>query len=64
MARWHAEHYMMRVEQQMQVSDISVPAFNISGGCSTVGGTSSQCLAWLPTIDVRNLAFISVTAVL
>ena len=32
MARWHAEHYMMRVEQQMQVSDIthSVLAFNIS----------------------------------
>ena len=22
MARWHAEHYMMRVEQRMQVSDI------------------------------------------
>ena len=57
---------MMRVEQRMQVSDIthSVLAFNISGGCSTTGGTSSQRLAWLPTIDVRNLAFISVTAVL
>ena len=55
---------MMRVEQRMQVSDISVLAFNISGGCSTAGGTSSQCQAWLPTIDVRNLAFISVTAVL
>ena len=55
---------MMRVEQQMQVSDIthSVLAFNISGGCSTVKGTSSQCSAWLPTIEVRNLAFISVTA--
>ena len=66
MARWHAEHYMMRVEQRMQVSDIahSVLAFNISGGCSTAGRTSSQRLAWLPTIDVRNLAFISVTAVL
>ena len=66
MARWHAEHYMMRVEQRMQVSDIthSVLAFNISGGCSTAGGTSSQHQAWLPTIDVRNLAFISVTAVL
>ena len=53
---------MMRVEQQMQVSDIthSVLAFS----CSTAGGTSSQRLAWLPTIDVRNLAFISVTAVL
>ena len=36
MARWHAEHYMMRVERQMQVSDIthSVLTFNISGGCS------------------------------
>ena len=57
---------MMRVKQQMQVSDIthSVLALNISGGCSTVEGTSSQHLAWLPTIDVRNLAFISVTAVL
>ena len=57
---------MMRVEQRMQVSDIthSVLAFNISGGCSTAGGTSSQRLDWLPTIDVRNLAFISVTAVL
>ena len=66
MAHWHAEHYMMRVEQRMQVSDIthSVLAFNISGGCSTAGGTSSQRLAWLPTIKVRNLAFISVTAVL
>ena len=56
---------MMRVEQQMQVSDInhSVLAFNISGGCSqTVEGTSSERSAWLPTIDVRNLAFISVTA--
>ena len=62
---WHPEHYMMRVEQR-QVSDIthSVLAFNISGGCSTAGGTSSQRQAWLPTIDVRNLAFISVTAVL
>ena len=30
---------MMRVEQRMQVSDIthSVLAFNISGGCSTAG---------------------------
>ena len=57
---------MMRVEQRMQVSDIthSVLAFNISGCCSTAGGTSSQRPAWLPTIDVRNLAFISVTAVL
>ena len=57
---------MMRVEQQMQVSDTthSILAFNISGGCSTVEGASSQCSAWLPTIDVRNLAFISVTAVL
>ena len=57
---------MMRVEQRMQVCDIthSVLAFNISGGCSTAGGTSSQRQAWLPTIDVRNLAFISVTAVL
>ena len=66
MARWHAEHYMMIVEQRMQVSDIthSVLAFNISGGCSTAGRTSSKRLAWLPTIDVRNLAFISVTAVL
>ena len=68
MARWHAGHYMMRVKQRMQVSDIthSVLAFNISGGCSTAGGTSSQHLAWLPTIDVRKLAFIhvSVTAVL
>ena len=57
---------MMRVEQRMQVSDIthSVLAFNISGGCSTrAGGTASQRQAWLPTIDVRNLAFISVTAV-
>ena len=35
---------MMRVEQQMQVSDIthSVLAFNISGGCSIVEGTSSE----------------------
>ena len=35
---------MMRVEQRMQVSNIahSVLAFNISGGCSTVEGTSSQ----------------------
>ena len=66
MAHWHAEHYMMRVEQQMRVSDIthSVLAFNISGGCSTAAGMSSQHQAWLPTIDVRNLAFISVTAVL
>ena len=57
---------MMRIEQRMQVSDIthSILAFNISGGCSTVEGTSSQRSAWLPTIDVRNLAFISVTAVL
>ena len=59
----------MRVEQRMQVSDITHSvlafyAFNISGGCSTAGGTSSQRPAWLPTIDVRNLAFISVTAVL
>ena len=32
MVHWHAEHYMMRVEQRMQVSDIthSVLAFNIS----------------------------------
>ena len=53
---------MMRVEQRMQVSDIthSVLAFNISGGCSTAEGTSSQRPAWLHTIDVRNLAFISV----
>ena len=57
---------MMRVEQEMQVSYIthSVLAFNISGGCSTIEGTSSQRSAWLPTIDARNLAFISVTAVL
>ena len=57
---------MMRVEQRMQVSDIThcVLAFNISGGCSAAGGTSSQRPALLPTIDVRNLAFISVTAVL
>ena len=57
---------MMRVEQQMQVSDIthSVLAFNISGGCSTVEGMSPQRSAWLPTIDVRNLAFIRVTDVL
>ena len=57
---------MMKVEQRMQVSDIthSVLAFNISGGCSIAGGTSSQRQAWLPTIDVRNLAFISVTAIL
>ena len=57
---------MMRVEQQMQVSDLShsVLAFNISGGRSTAEGTSSQRPPWLPTIDVRNLAFISVTAVL
>ena len=58
---------MMRVEQRMQVSDIThsvLLAFNISGGCSTARGTSSQRPAWLPTIDVRNLAFISVTAVL
>ena len=62
---WHAEHYMMRVEQRMHVSDIthSILAFNISGGCSTVEGTASQSSAWLPTIYVRNLAFISVTAV-
>ena len=55
---------MLRVKQRMQVSDInhSVLAFNISGGCSTVEGTSSERSAWLPTIDVRNLAFISVTA--
>ena len=66
MAHWHAEHYMMRVEQQMQVSDIahSVLAYNISDGCNTAGGTSSQRPAWLPTVDVRNLALISVTAVL
>ena len=39
MVHWHAEHYMMRVEQRMQVSDIthSVLALNISGGCSTAG---------------------------
>ena len=55
---------MMRVEQRIQVSDISALAFNISGGCSIAGGMSSQRPAWLPTIDVRNLAFISVTAVL
>ena len=57
---------MMRVEQRIQVSDIthSILAFYISGGCSTAEGTSSQHLAWLPTIDVRNLAFIGVTAVL
>ena len=57
---------MMRVEQRMQVSDInhSVLAFNIPGGCSTVEGTSSERWAWLPTIDVRNLTFISVTAYL
>ena len=32
MARLHAEHYMMRVEQRMQVSDIthSVLAFNVA----------------------------------
>ena len=50
---------MMRVEQRMQASDTihSVLAFNTSGGCSTVEGTSSQRSAWLPTIDVRNLAF-------
>ena len=60
MARRHAEHYMMRVEQRMQVSDIthSILAFNISGDCSSAGGMSSQRLAWLPTIDVRNLAFM------
>ena len=63
MARWHAEHYVMRVEQRMDITH-SVLAFNISGGCSTAGGTSSQRPAWLSTIDVRNLAFISVTAVL
>ena len=53
---------MIRVEQRMQVSDIThnVLAFNISGGYSTAGGMSSQRPAWLPTIDV----FISVTAVL
>ena len=57
---------MMGVEQRKQVSDIthSVLAFNISGGCSIERGTSLQRSAWLPTIDVRNLAFISVTAVL
>ena len=58
---------MMRVEQRMQVSDIthSVLAFNISGGSGTAGGTSSQRPAWLATMNVRNLAFIiSVTAVL
>ena len=56
---------MMRVKQQIQVSDIThgVLAFNISGGCSTAGGMSLQRLAWLPTINVRNLAFISITAV-
>ena len=56
---------MMRVKQRMQVSDIShsVLAFNISDGNSTVEGTSSQCSAWLPTIGVNNLAFISVIAV-
>ena len=64
MVHWHAEHYMMRVEQRMQVSDITHSVLAFSGGCSTTGGTSSQRLAWLPTIDVRNLAFISVTAVL
>ena len=55
---------MMRVEQRMQVSDAnhSILAFNISGSCSTVEGTSSEHSAWLPTINVRNLAFISVTA--
>ena len=56
---------MMRVEQRMQVSDINhsvLLAFNISGGCSTVEGTSSERSGWLPTIDVRNLTFISVTA--
>ena len=39
-SRWHVEHYIMRVEQRMQVSDIthSVLAFNVSGGCSTAGG--------------------------
>ena len=57
---------MMRAKQRMQVGDIthSVLAFNILGGCSTVDGTSSQRSDWLSTIDVRNLAFISVTAVL
>ena len=57
---------MMRVEERMQVSDIthSVLAFNISGGCSTVEEMSSQRSAWLPTIVVRNLAFISVTPAL
>ena len=39
MARWHAQHYMMRVEQRMQVSDIthSVLAFNISGAAVLQG---------------------------
>ena len=57
---------MMRVEQRMQVSHIthSVLAFNISGGCGAAGGMSSQRPAWLPKIDIRNLAFISVTVVL
>ena len=57
---------MMRVEQRMQVSDIahSILAFNTSGGCSTVEGTSSQHSTRSPTINVRNLAFIRVTAVL
>ena len=56
---------MMKVEQRIQVSDIthSVLAFNISGGCYTVEVTS-QYSAWLPTINVRTLAFISITAVL
>ena len=62
----YAEHYMMRAKQRMQVSDIahSVLAFNISGGCSTVEGMSPQRLACSPTIDVRNLFFIRVAAVL
>ena len=57
---------MMRVEQQMQVSDIahSVLAFNISGGCGTVERTSPQRSALSHTFNVRNLAFIRVTAVL
>ena len=57
---------MMRVEQRIQISDIthSVLAFNISGGCSTVEGMPLQCSTWLPTINVRNLTFTSVKAVL
>ena len=66
MAHWHAGRYMMGVERRMQVSDMAhgVLAFNVSGGCGAAGGTSSQRLAWLPTIDVRSLAFMGVAAVL